>query len=242
MSSVASRPKNSGTSPPTPAPTLPPLENGDHLDQPTFHARYQQMPPEFHAELIQGVVYVASPLKKPHSRGHNQVLRWLFAYEDATPFTEVGNNLSVLLGRKSEPQPDSFLFVVPEAQGQTRERDEYVVGPPELIAEISASTVSIDLHAKKEDYEKAGVQEYIVVAVSDQHVYWFVRRQNRFEELSPGPDGILRSEVFPGLWLDPLALLHRDWRRVYQVLQTGLASAEHAAFVTRLEQAATRSV
>jgi hypothetical protein len=54
------------------------------------------------------------------------------------------------------------------------------------------------------------------------------------EELPPGPDGIYRSEVFPGLWLDPAALLRHDGPRVLEVLRQGLATPEHGAFVARL--------
>jgi Uma2 family endonuclease len=117
--------------------------------------------------------------------------------------------------------------------------DEYLVGPPELVAEVASSTESIDLHAKRKDYEKSGVQEYLVVALRQKRVFWFVLRQGQYQELPPGPDGLLRSEVFPGLWLDPAALLRQDGQALTEVLRQGLASAEHSAFVARL--AAARS-
>jgi hypothetical protein len=109
-----------------------------------------------------------------------------------------------------------------------------MVGAPELIAEISWSTESIDLNLKKRDYEKAGVREYVVVALRMKQVFWFVRRRGKFKELPASADGICRSEIFPGLWLDPAALLHRDTKRVRAVVRQGLASAEHAAFVAKL--------
>jgi Uma2 family endonuclease len=166
---------------------------------------------------------------------HVLVSRWLDAYEDETPGVEAYDNTTAIMGPESEPQPDSFLIVVPEKGGQTRvSPDEYLEGAPEFIAEIASSTESIDLHDKRTDYEQAGVREYVVVALRQQRVYWFVNRNGTFVDLAPGSDGILRSEVFPGLWLDPAALLRHDKARVLEVLRQGLATPEHAAFAARL--------
>lgn len=214
---------------------LPPLENGDRLDQKTFHERYEAMPPDARAELIGGIVYLASPRKRSHGRCGTRLIYWLGEYEVATPGTEVLDNTTNILGPESEPEPDGCLLILPECGGQTWEdKKGYLNGSPELVAEIGESTESIDLHAKKRDYEEAGVREYVVVALRQQCVFWFVRRRGKFRELAPGPDGIYRSEVFPGLWLDPDALLRRDGKRLLAVLRKGLASPEHAAFAAKL--------
>jgi Uma2 family endonuclease len=210
------------------------LENGDHLDQKTFHARYEAMPEGTRAELIGGIVYMASPLKRPHDKMHMRASHWLLEYQDATSGTEAFDNATNILGEDSESQPDLCMLIASDKGGQTREEDEYIVGAPELIVEIASSTESIDLHGKLRDYQEAGVREYVVVALRQARVFWFVLRNGRFEELPPGGDGIFRSEVFPGLWLDPVALLRRDAARIREVLRQGLASAEHAAFVARL--------
>lgn len=214
--------------------SIPPLENGDHLDQKTFHARYEAMPEQTRAELIGGIVYMASPLKRPHGRLHVCATHWLAEYEYATPGVETFDNATNILGEESEPQPDLCLLIAPDKGGQTRTEDDYIVGPPELIVEIASSTESVDLHAKRRDYQQAGVREYVVVALRQARVFWFVSRHGQFEELSLGDDGILRSLTFPGLWLDPTALVRREGARIREVLQQGLASPEHAAFVTRL--------
>jgi Uma2 family endonuclease len=213
---------------------LPPLENGDRLDQKTFHERYEAMPPRVRAELIEGTVYMTFPQKKPHGRVQNLLGRWLDEYEEATLGTEVCTNTTAIIGSNSEPQPDAWLIILPEHGGQTWEDDDYVHGAPELVAEVSWATESIDLHGKKRDYEKAGVREYLVAALRQEQVFWFVRRRGKFRELAPGADGVLRSEVFPGLWLDAAALLGRDRKRLLTVLRKGLASTEHAAFVRKL--------
>jgi Uma2 family endonuclease len=214
--------------------TLPPLEAGDHLDQKTFHERYEAMPEDFRAELIGGIVFVPSPLKRPHGRTHLLLCRWIDEYQEATPGTEAFDSASAILDDEAEPQPDLCLLIDAPTHGQTRDEDEYIVGAPEFVAEVASSSESIDLHRKRDDYERAGVREYLVIAVRQQRVYWFIRRDGRFVELLPDGDGILRSEVFPGLWLDPAAVLGGDRRRMLEVLRLGLATAEHAAFVDQL--------
>jgi Uma2 family endonuclease len=213
---------------------LPRLEPGDHLDQKTFHERYEAMPEDVRAELIGGIVFMPSPLRRPDGRGHARVIHWLGDYQDATPGTDVFDNATAILGPDSEPQPDAALLIVAPGKGQTREEDGYTVGAPELIVEVASSTVAIDLHLKRKDYERAGVREYVVVTLQPERVIWLVSRGGAFVDHEPGPDGVLRSEVFPGLWLDPAALLRDDRQRVKEVLQQGLATPEHAVFVAAL--------
>ena len=116
--------------------TPPPLEPGDHLDQKTFHERYEAMPPDTRAELIGGIVFMPSPLKRPHSRAHGLLYSWVSGYEDTTPGTESHLTASAILDDEAEPEPDVSLLIVVGNHGQTRDENEYIVGPPELIAEV----------------------------------------------------------------------------------------------------------
>jgi Uma2 family endonuclease len=220
---------------PAPAqPPLPPLEEGDHLDQPTFHRRYEAMPSSVRAELIGGIVFMPSRPRRLHGRLQGRVAACLAAYDSATPGTEAFDTVTVILGEQSEPQPDGSLLIAAPGRGQTRDEEGYIAGAPELVVEVAAGPEAIDLHRKRDDYEKAGVREYVVVVLRTRCVLWFVRRNGAFEDLPPGSDGVFRSEVFPGLWLDPEALLRLDGPGVLRALQQGLASPEHAAFVARL--------
>jgi Uma2 family endonuclease len=220
---------------------LPPLENGDRLDQATFHARYQAMPEDCHAELIGGIVYMAWPQKVPHSKAQRLVVRWLDEYAEATPGTDTLLNNTQILGPDSEPEPDACLFITPECGGQVYlDNDEYLNGSPELIVEVSSATESIDLNGKKRDYEKAGVRKYVVLALRTQHVYWFVRQRGRYHEVPLPGDGIFRSRVFPGLWLDAEAILASDRTRVLTALKKGLSTPEHSAFVAKLHKQVSR--
>jgi Uma2 family endonuclease len=215
---------------------IEPLEAGDHLDQPTFHERYKAMPSTFRAELIGGMVIVPSPLSAAHGFHHALVMAWLGTYGITTPCTNVGDNMTAILGESSEPQPDGALIIDPARGGQTGlSEDGYMTGAPELIVEVASSSASIDLHAKRRDYEQAGVLEYVVVVLRQRVVRWFVLQDGVYQELSPDADGIFRSRVFPGLWLHADALPQRDGATVMDVLRQGLATPEHAAFVQQLQ-------
>jgi hypothetical protein len=151
----------------------------------------------------------------------------------------VGDNSTVRLDLDNEPQPDAVMIIDPARGGQARvSADDYIEGAPELVGEIAASSAGIDLNSKLRVYRRNGVREYLVWRVLDQAIDWFVLRHSRYERLAPGSSGAYQSEVFSGLWLDPSALVRFDLAAVLQVLQQGLASPEHAAFVTRLQQAA----
>lgn len=213
-----------------------PFESGDHMDQATFHALYLKAPPGVKAELIGGIVYVSSPTSLRHGRPHLRIVHLLAGYVDETPGTDGFDNTTNILGDASEPQPDACLIVRPEYGGQTTENEDgYIVGGPELAAEVALSSAAIDLYAKRQDYEAAGVREYLVALVEPRTVVRFVRRRNRLVDLGPDTDGVIRSAVFPGLWLDPAALFDRSARRLMDVLSQGLATSEHAAFVAKLE-------
>jgi Uma2 family endonuclease len=213
------------------------LIEGQRLDQRAFHALYEAMPPGTRAELINGVVLMPSPVGPAHGRAHFPIISWLDYYAENTPGVEGMDNTSTALGLKSEPQPDVLLRISPEFGGQTQTDRRFVDGVPELIVEVSHTSRYTDLGPKFEDYERVGVREYIVRAIEPDEVLWFVLRKGRFADLEPGPDGIYRSEVFPGLWLDPGALLAGDRRRLRAVVDLGCATPEHAAFVAKLAAA-----
>ena len=129
-------------------------------------------------------------------------------------------------------------MIEPARGGRTKiSDDDYIEGGPELIAEFSASTVSIDLHEKLRAYRRNGVQEYIVHRVNDREIDWFVLRHGDYQRLPLDGDGLQKSVVFPGLWLDPAAMVRGDLAGVLQALDQGLATAEHAAFVEKLRAA-----
>lgn len=215
---------------------LPPLENGDRLIRPEFERRYQAMPELKKAELIEGVVYMASPLRfKPHAEPHGRLITWLGVYQAATPIAEMGIEPTVILDIDNEPQPDGVLLISPERGGQSRLSQEgYIEGAPELVAEIAASSVSIDLGDKKRAYRRNGAQEYIVWQIFDQKIDWFSLQDGDYIALLPDQDGVIRSQVFPGLWLDLPAMLQGEMQRVLATLQAGISSAEHQAFVQQL--------
>lgn len=217
---------------------LEPLElhTGDRMTQKEFHAAYERTPEGFKAELIGGIVYVASPLKLRHGNPHLHFGSIFAVYEGATPRVEASDNTTVILGELAEPQPDLFLRILPEHGGQSKTTsDDYVEGAPELVAEVAVSSRSIDLHLKRKDYADYGVLEYMVLCVRERQFRWFDLRAN--QELSLDSDNICRAKTFPGLWIDSDALFARDYARAMTILQQGITTPQHAEFITRLAAA-----
>jgi hypothetical protein len=227
------------TSVPREEPTgrIPPLEQGDRLTRPEFERRYQAMPHVKKAELLEGVVYMPSPVRATkHGIPHAHFIGWLDVYAAATPGVIPADNSTVRLDLDNEAQPDGMLLIDSACGGQAKiSTDDYIEGAPELAGEIAASSVSYDLHVKLNVYRRSGVREYVVWRVLDGELDWFVLRDGQFARLAPDANGIYRSEVFPGLWLDAQALLRGDLVQVLAVLQQGLASPEHAALVAKLQ-------
>jgi Uma2 family endonuclease len=91
------------------------------------------------------------------------------------------------------------------------------------------------LHDKKRAYRRNGIQEYIVWQVFEQTVSWFSLQNGEYLTLIPNAEGIIQSQVFPGLWLDVSALVHENMQQVLAVLQKGLNSVEHQTFVEQLK-------
>jgi hypothetical protein len=217
-------------------PSIPPLEPGDQLTRDEFERRYDAMPHLKKAELLEGIVHMPSPVRlNRHGEPHAHLIGCLFVYSASTHGVRVGDNCSVRLDMDSEPQPDAAMIIEPNRGGRVQiSPDDYVVGDPELVAEVAASSVSIDLTTKLRIYRRNQIQEYLVWRVLEQSLDWFVLRNSQYERLSVNTDGFYQSEVFPGLWLDAAALTRFDPAAVLQGLQKGLASPEHAAFVARL--------
>jgi Uma2 family endonuclease len=163
---------------------------------------------------------------------------WLIHYEAATPGVETADNSTARLDLDNEPQPDAVLLIDPACGGQARiSEDDCIENAPELVAEVVSSSVNIDLTTKLHVYRRNGVREYVVWRVLNRAVDWFVLRHGQYERLGPDTEGLLRSETFPGLWLDVPALLRGDVASVLAAVQRGLTSLEHNAFVVRLSRA-----
>jgi Uma2 family endonuclease len=212
----------------------PPLRDGDRLASDEFMRRWEAMPDLKHAELIDGIVYMPSPVSNKHSDFHAPLAMWLGVYAAYTPGCRSGIEGTWIMGGRDVPSPDLALRILPEYGGQSRVEGEYSAGAPELVIEVAVSSRARDLGVKLRLYERTGVREYLVAVVSQAKLIWHERTAGGFQALEPDADGILRSRCFPGLWLDAAALWRHDQVRVLAVLQQGLTSPEHAAFVARL--------
>ncbi|BAY77476.1 hypothetical protein NIES25_39380 [Nostoc linckia NIES-25] len=215
---------------------IPPLESGDRLTRQEFERRYTAMPHVKKAELIEGIVYVASPLPfNSHGKPHANLIGWLWNYKVATPGVELGDNVTVRLDLDNEPQPDVVLLIDEKLGGQARiTEDDYIEGAPELIAEVAASSAANDLHDKKKVYRRNGVKEYIVWRILENQLDWFCLENGEYISLKPDINNVIKSRLFPGLWLDVEALRTGEMTKVLGVLQQGLSSEEHTIFAQSL--------
>ncbi|APW60440.1 Uma2 family endonuclease [Paludisphaera borealis] len=215
---------------------VPPLENGDRLSRIEFERRYLAMPGVKKAELIEGIVYMPSPVSyERHGSPHAKVLGWLIVYKAETPGVGVATDATVRLDLDNEPQPDALLLIDPKRGGQTRRSsDDYIEGAPELVVEVSSSTASIDRNQKLQAYRRNGVREYIIWRVRDRQIDWFALQDGEFVALAPDEQGVYRSRIFPGLALDSPAMLADDVAKVLETLRQAMAGPEHQRFVEKL--------
>lgn len=216
---------------------VPLLRSGDHLSQKEFHRRYEAYPDDTRFELIDGVVYMMSPVGWDHGQGDFKLAGVMLLYEASTPAVEGAQNTSVILGDDDQPQPDICVMVRPEYGGKCRiegKDTKYIVGAPELMVEVAHSSVSLDLIEKRPTYARAGTLEYIVFDVAANVVYWFDLIRDK--QLKLPEDHILRSLVFPGLWIDTRALIKRNAAALVKCMNRGIATPEHSLYVERMEK------
>lgn len=212
------------------------LEHGMHLSDEEFLQRYEALPGIKKAELIEGVVYMPSPVRhSTHGLPHAQIMGWLGAYWAGTPGIEVSDNTTLRLAAGTIPQPDAVVRIAVAGLGtSTVDEDGYLRGAPELIVEIAGSSAAYDLHEKLALYQNHGVQEYVIWQVHEQEIIWFRLEDGSYRPLPVDEDGLIRSQIFPGLWLAVDAMLAGDLATVLAAAQEGLQSAEHAGFVKQL--------
>lgn len=234
---------------------IPELRDGDRLSKREFWRRYEATESVRRAELIEGVVHVISashirgeesPVAPISNEGHggpqSDILFWLGSYAVATYGVRPSGPSTIRgLDPDTSPEPDALLRILPECGGRTwTDADDYLVRGPELIVEIAKVTASIDLGPKLRTNRDDGVPEYLVWRTRHKVIDWFRLERREYVPLEPDTDGFHKSRVFPGLWLDPVAMVDGDIAKVLAVVQQGIASPEHAKFVEKLRKKAAK--
>ena len=212
---------------------LPPLQNGDRLDCAEFERRYTAQPELKKAELLEGVVYMSSPVAPRHGAIHSDLMAWLGVYRAATPACVVLDNTSLRLDIDNEPQPDAAVLLTTDGVAPA---GKVLVQRPVLIAEVAASSAAYDLHQKLHSYRRNGIAEYLVFSVFERRTYWHCWRAGDYVLVEPEADGVLRSRALPGLWLAADRFWAGELAAVLAVLQQGIASSEHAQFLTEIRR------
>lgn len=223
-------------------PATPPLESGDRLTRQEFMRRYEAAPESQKAELIEGTVYMAAAVRVPHhGRPHGWLGNVISTYAMQTGI-DFADNSTVELDEENVPQPDYFMFLPAGLGGRAAINAEgYLEGPPDLVAEVAASSVSIDLHGKFRTYERSQVREYFVWRVLDEALDWFVLTGKKLVPRAADEAGVIRSEAFPGLWINVPALVALDAQRLWETLDRGLETPEYKSFAARVAEANARS-
>lgn len=195
------------------------LENGAVMTREEFHAAYLQDPQLHRVELIEGIVYMPSPISlTEHGQPQGLVLRWLDSYADRSPSLVASPPATLLLDDRNEPEPDAMLL---RAAPGWVDDGGHIVKVPELVVEVAASSRSRDLHQKKRAYERAGVREYIVWRTRDRAVDWFeIGPDGRYITRQPDQAGLIESSQFPGLVLNVPALITMDKTRVLAAIRS----------------------
>ena len=212
---------------------VPPLVPGDRLTKEEFLRRWEAHPEIKSAELLGGLVFMPSPVSVEHGDTESDVGTWLGVYRAATPGTASGHNTTSFL-LDDVPQPDINLRILAEFGGTSWVEDKYLHGIPELLTEVSRSSASYDLHLKLDLYETAKIPEYLAILLFEREIRWHILVDGRYQQMPADADGLWRSRVFPGLWLDGNSILSGDLHQVLARLQEGLESPEHQLFVDEL--------
>jgi len=205
-----------------PAKTALPLESGDRLTRAEFERRYACHPEIKKAELIEGVVYVASPVRiESHAKPHGSMMAWLVTYASRHSNITWADNGTVRLDADNEPQPDAMLLWDASHGGQSHiDEDDYLAGAPELAVEVAASSATYDLHDKFRAYRRNGVREYIVWQVLEERIDWFRLEEGEYRIVEPAENGVIESSCFPGLRLNVPAMLDGDMLTVLRELDS----------------------
>jgi Uma2 family endonuclease len=197
---------------------------GDRMDRDEFLSRWERMPDVKFAELIDGTVYMPSPVTRDHTRLDGQMMVLLSHYVARTQICELMPNGTWHM-LESAPQPDIALALLPEHGGRNTTVDGYAHGVPELVVEVTHSSRAYDLGPKLALYQRAGVPEYLAVLIEEQRVEWRVLDDGgSYGILKSDAQGIYCSKVFPGLWLNEPAYWARDVAAMLKTLDEGLAN------------------
>lgn len=171
------------------------------------------------AELIDGTVFVSSPVSLDHGIYESLMVAWLRAYSSKVPGWTCATNVTWYI-QDSAPQPDVSLF---RSDVSTERRGKYPVGAPAIAVEVCVSSRDYDFGPKKALYQRAGVEEYITVETFSKTITWRTLVGGSYQNLPVDNDGIIRSRALPGLWLDVAALWREDDDALRECVRRGLA-------------------
>jgi Uma2 family endonuclease len=172
-----------------------------------------------------------------HSKPHSRIILFLGSYVAVTPGTDFGDNATVRLDLDNEVQPDAFLRIHEENGGQSRPgEDDYLEGAPEMVVEVAASSAAYDLYEKLRVYRRNGVQEYLVLLALEEETRWYRLVEGEYVLMEPNNEGVIKSQIFPGLHFHSERFWNDDLPGLLRVLESGLTTVEDEAFTAGMAE------
>ena len=195
------------------------LITGMRLELDEFLSRWEALPELKNAELIDGIVFVSLPVTLEHGQRANILNWWLSHYVGDKRGCEAASNVTcTMLGQS--PQPDVLLRLTEEHGGQSIDTGYLLAGAPELVVDICETSFEIEFGPELELYQKAEVRENITIrTLPPPGIVWRVLVDGSYRVNEPDSKGILRSQCFPGLWLDTEGFWAEDCVRMRETLE-----------------------
>ena len=153
------------------------------------------------AELVQGDVVMMTPASLPHQALSMFLTRVLSDYVDVGEIGWIGTApIALRLSPDTVREPD-LLFVANDHLDRVKET--CVDGPADLVIEIvSADSVGRDRGEKYYEYEQAGIPEYWLIDSRTRRAEFYQLQGAYYQPMFPDAQGIYRSRVLPGFWLN----------------------------------------
>ena len=163
---------------------------------------YARIPDGQKADLIDGVIYVASPDTRRNDVRASLLQTVLTVYAETKDLGETtGTRYAYRLSDTRAPEPD-LAFVGRERVAHVL-TDREGVGPPDVAVEIvSRDSRHRDYHDKFQLYQEAGVQEYWIIDPIQLRCSFYRLRQGEYGPVALEDGHLFRSEAVPGFWLD----------------------------------------
>ena len=174
---------------------------------------YALVPDRQKADLLDGVIYVASPDTYHGDQYTNFLARLLAGFCEARDLGKVfGSRFAFRLSPHRCPEPDVAVVL---ASRLHLVDDHGMTGGPDVAVEVvSRDSRTRDYRDKRRIYEESGVSEYWLVDPIKGRADFLVLEAGKYQSAVLDDGSIFRSRVLPGFFLDGRWLFGEDLPKV----------------------------